>query len=130
MIDRQSIAASVIERQDEQASGAVLAENFWRGVTTERCRLSSARKYNFATIQPKSAANYVTMTSVQGHYCLLIELKLYNVVTCIGGKTGGWDENWGAPPPQPRNAPGKHVERDIVIPIPSVRLSTKCWCYV
>ena len=98
MIDRQSIDASVIERQDEQASGAVLAENFWRGVTPERCRLSSARKYNCATTQPKSAANYATMTSVQGHYYLLIDLKLYNMITCIGGKTGGWDENWGAPP--------------------------------
>ena len=67
-------------------------------MTPEMCRLSSTRKYNCATTQPKFAANYATMMLVQGHYCLLIELKLYNVVTCIGGKMGGCDKTGGAPP--------------------------------
>jgi len=39
--------------------------------------------------------------SDQGHHCLLIELKLYNVSTCIGGKTGGWDKTGGRPWTQP-----------------------------
>ena len=36
--------------------------------------------------------------SVQGHHCILIELKL--VITCIGGKTGGsgWEKTGGADP--------------------------------
>ena len=35
--------------------------------------------------------------SVQGHYCLLIELKLCNVITCIGGKLGAEGELGAAP---------------------------------
>ena len=39
-------------------------------------------------------------------YCLLVELKLCNMNTCIGGKTGSWGITGGAPPPaQPRTAP-------------------------
>ena len=51
----------------------------------------------------KSAANYATIISVQGHHCLLIEIKLCNVI--IGGKTGGLGENWGCPRLKPRTAP-------------------------
>jgi len=36
----------------------------------------------------KSAANYATIMTLQGHHSLLIELKICNVITCIGGKTG------------------------------------------
>jgi len=39
----------------------------------------------------KSTANYATIMSVQGRHCLLIELKLRNVSTCIDDKTGGWE---------------------------------------
>jgi len=38
---------------------------------------------------------------VQGHHCLLIKLKLCNVVTCIGGKTGGWEKTGVAVPAGP-----------------------------
>ena len=50
----------------------------------------------------KSAANYATIMSVQRspfNRWLLVELKLGNMITCIGGKTGGLGENWGAPQP-------------------------------
>jgi len=35
------------------------------------------------------AINYATINAVQGHHWLLIELKRYNVIICIDGKTGG-----------------------------------------
>jgi len=41
-------------------------------------------------------------SSSSSSYCLLVELKLCNVITRIGGKTGGLRENWG---PQPRTVP-------------------------
>ena len=42
-----------------------------------------------------AACTYATIMSIQGHHCLLIELKLCNAITCIGGKTGGggWEIN-------------------------------------
>ena len=48
----------------------------------------------------KSLANYAAVMSVQGH-CRLIELKLCNLITCIGGKTGGLGANWGPDRPSP-----------------------------
>jgi len=59
-------------------TGAVLGENFW-GLGP--WKVSTVGK------RTKSAANYGTVMSVQGHHCLLIELKLCDVIICIGGKT-------------------------------------------
>jgi len=53
----------------------------------------------------KSLANYAAVMSVQGHHCRLIELKLCNLITCIGGKTGGLGANWGPPIPGPSLQP-------------------------
>jgi len=74
--------------------GAVLAENFW-GVAPGRCRLSSARKYNCTTM------------SVQGHRCLLIELKLERNLPVSMAKLGVGRKVGGGGPsrPQPRTAP-------------------------
>ena len=57
-------------------AGPVLAENFrGRELAPGSCRPLSASKYNYVT--------YATIMSLQGHHCLLIELKLYNLTTCI-----------------------------------------------
>ena len=49
---------------------------------------------------------------------ILIELKLCNVITCIGGKTGGdVGENWGpGPRPQPRIASACPPTRSVAYP--------------
>jgi len=59
-----------------------------------------------------AACTYATIMSIQGHHCLLIELKLCNAITCMSGKTGGrgWEINGvrGAAPHQPRTTPADH----------------------
>ena len=56
----------------------------------------------------RPAVDVLVLGTVKGHHCLLIELKLGNVITRIGGKTWELWENWvhGLPQPQPRNTPG------------------------
>ena len=65
----------------------VLTENFWEAGPLERvhCR---APENTRSRKRMKSAASYATVVSVQGHRCLLIELKLCEMITCI------W-QNWG-----------------------------------
>jgi len=66
----------------------------------------TSRKFlGLARPRKVSAANFVTAMSVQGHRCLLSELKLCNMTTCIGDKTGGWEITGGRPPPGPSLEP-------------------------
>jgi len=46
----------------------------------------------------KYAACYATIMSVQGRHCLLIELKLRNVSTCLSVAKPGAERKLGAPP--------------------------------
>jgi len=78
----------------------------WKVSTVERQkiqlrnRVQCLSKHNFlltysvfqkAEKRMKSAANYATM-SLQGHHCLLIQSKLCNAISCIGGKmVWGWE---------------------------------------
>ena len=59
--------------------------------------------------------NCVTVSG-QGHHCLLIKLKLSNVIHVYGGKTGGGgrEKTGSAPGPQPRTAPALHFTSSAI----------------
>ena len=73
-----------------------------RGGSSRKFLGAGPWKVSIVERQKVQLCNYATIMSVQCHHCLLIELKPCNVITCIGGKTGGCTP----PRPQPRTAPG------------------------
>ena len=52
--------------------------------------------------------------SVQGHHC---ELKLCNLITCIGGKTGGWEKTGplGAAPVTAKNRAWRTNDHESIV---------------
>ena len=71
--------------------GAVLAEHFWglgwplAGVDCRAPENRSVQQLN-DILHCGQLCHYNISSS---HRCLLVEIKLCNVITCIGGKTGG-----------------------------------------